>query len=402
MTTDEILAYILSWGTWDIVLTSVLAVITVYELYYIIRYLGGVARYARKQRRETPSAESEAEGVRTGEAQSLPGVTVVISARNEGYNLEHYLQAVLTQDYPVFEVFVVDDGSQDDTSDVIERYKGEYPNIRTTFVPKGARVSSTKKLALTMAAKSAKYDYLLLTDADCCPESDQWIRSMMSGFDQDTTEVVLGYGGCFYTKGKINRLSRYDTVYTGLLYLGAAIAGKPYMGVGRNLAYKKSTFFSHGGFAGMAHQLAGDDDLFVNKVATRNNTAVVLNRESVTWSPSKLTWHDWVQQKRRHLSVSPAYRWQTKLWLTTEPVVRALFYTAIILTAVFGHPVSWAVALLLYILRGSVLASTVNKGAKTLGERGFAVLRLWWYDISMPLLTLMLMSSQRKKRDLTW
>ena len=173
MTTDEILAYILSWGTWDIVLASVLAVITAYELYYIIRYLGGVARYAKKQRRETPSAESE--------AQSLPGVTVVISARNEGYNLEHYLQAVLTQDYPVFEVFVVDDGSQDDTSDVIERYKGEYPNIRTTFVPKGARVSSTKKLALTMAAKSAKYDYLLLTDADCCPESNQWIRSMMSG-----------------------------------------------------------------------------------------------------------------------------------------------------------------------------------------------------------------------------
>lgn len=380
-----------SWTAWDVVLLSVLAVLLGYELYFIIRYLGGVRRQTKK------AGNSE----QTDELP-CPGVTVVISARNEGENLERYLQAVLTQDYPEFEVFVVNDGSSDDTADVIERYKNEYINLRSTFVPKGARVTSTKKLALTMAAKSAKYDYLLLTDADCCPESNRWISEMMRGFENEQTEIVLGYGAYFYEKGKINRLTRYDTVYTGLLYLGAALAGRPYMGVGRNLAYKKSTFFKQHGFAGINHQLAGDDDLFVNKVATRDNTAAIVSRESVTWSVSKQTWHDWVQQKRRHLSVSPEYKWQTKLWLTTEPVVRALFYSLLILIDVFGGPISWLVGLVAYFVRAGILAGTINRGAKALGDKPFAALRLWWYDISMPLMTLFLMSSQRKKRDLTW
>ena len=392
MTIDEILTYVFTLTAWDYVLLSALLILFAYQLYFIIRYLGGVARKAKSQF-AAPSAD---------ESAAKPGVTVVISARNEGYNLEHYLQAVLTQDYPEFEVFVVDDGSGDDTADVIERYKNEYLNLRSTFVPKGARVSSTKKLALTMAAKSAKYEYLLLTDADCCPESNHWISAMMSGFENDNVEMVLGYGAYFFEKGKINRLTRYNTLYTGLLYLGAALAGKPYMGVGRNLAYKKSMFFRKGGFAGLNHYAAGDDDLFVNKVATRENTAVVVSRESVTWSITKQTWHDWVQQRRRHLSVSPEYKWQTKLWLTTEPLFRALFYVTLILIGVFGAPVAWLVALLVYIIRGSVLASIINRGAKALGDRPFGTLRLWWYDISMPVLTLMVMSSQRRKKDLPW
>lgn len=392
MTIDEILTYVFTLTAWDYVLLSALLILFAYQLYFIIRYLGGAARKAKSQF-DAPSAD---------ESAAKPGVTVVISARNEGYNLEHYLQAVLTQDYPEFEVFVVDDGSGDDTADVIERYKNEYLNLRSTFVPKGARVSSTKKLALTMAAKSAKYEYLLLTDADCCPESNHWISAMMSGFENDNVEMVLGYGAYFFEKGKINRLTRYNTLYTGLLYLGAALAGKPYMGVGRNLAYKKSMFFRKGGFAGLNHYAAGDDDLFVNKVATRENTAVVVSRESVTWSITKQTWHDWVQQRRRHLSVSPEYKWQTKLWLTTEPLFRALFYVTLILIGVFGAPVAWLVALLVYIIRGSVLASIINRGAKALGDRPFGTLRLWWYDISMPVLTLMVMSSQRRKKDLPW
>lgn len=391
MTIDEIWTYVFALTVWDYILPAALVILFGYELYFIVRYLGGVSRKAKSQKQKEE-----------GTIEAHPGVTVVISARNEGYNLEHYLQAVLTQDYPEFEVFVVDDGSQDDTADVIERYKNEYLNIRTTFVPKGARVTSTKKLALTMAAKSAKYDYLLLTDADCCPESNRWISEMMQGFAKEQTEVVLGYGAYFYEKGKINRLTRYDTVYTGLLYLGAALAGKPYMGVGRNLAYKKSTFFKQGGFAGINHQRAGDDDLFVNKVATGDNTAVVISPQSVTWSVSKQTWHDWVQQKRRHLSVSPEYKWQTKLWLSSEPALRALYYITLILIGIFGAPISWLAGLLIYLIRGGVLAGTINRGAKVLGDRPFATLRLWWYDISMPVLTLVMMSSQRRKRDLPW
>ena len=181
MTIDEILTYVFTLTAWDYVLLSALLILFAYQLYFIIRYLGGVARKAKSQFAAPSAAESAAK----------PGVTVVISARNEGYNLEHYLQAVLTQDYPEFEVFVVDDGSGDDTADVIERYKNEYLNLRSTFVPKGARVSSTKKLALTMAAKSAKYEYLLLTDSmyDDPVEGLKAIMSPPLRKDQDREEL---------------------------------------------------------------------------------------------------------------------------------------------------------------------------------------------------------------------
>ncbi|MBQ2607945.1 MAG: glycosyltransferase [Paludibacteraceae bacterium] len=388
---DELLTYILTLNAWDYVLIAVAVVLWGYLMYFAIRYLDAVARHAKKSNDERPTTNDQ-----------QPGVTVVVCARNESAHLEAYLQSLLSQDYEEYEVIVVNDGSQDDTRDVLDRYARQYDRLHTTFVPTGARMTSTKKLALTLAAKSAKYDYLLLTDADCRPESKEWIREMMRPFANPETEVVLGYGGYFYEPGVVNRLTRYDTVYSGLLYLGAALAGHPYMGVGRNLAYSKKLFFQSGGFSDMMHRRAGDDDLFVNKVATRKNTAVVISLDSITWSESKHTWHDWLIQRRRHLSVSPGYKWQTKVWLATEPAIRGLFYVTLILMGVFGGPISWAVGLLLGLIRGATLAAVINRGAHVLGERMFNPWRLWWYDISMPILTLYLMNTNLGKKNQNW
>ena len=392
MLNEELLTYLLTFTTWDIVLLAVAGALWCYLMYYAIRYLGAVSRRKPKTS-DAPEAE--------GETKLLPGVSVVVCARNEGEHLEAYLQSLLSQDYPEYEVIVVNDGSQDDTRDVLDRYCRQYDRLHTTFVPAGARVISTKKLGLTLAAKSAHYDYLLLTDADCRPESNQWIREMMAPFAQAGIEVVLGYGGYYYEPGMVNRLTRYQTLYSGLQYLGAAICGHPYMGVGRNLAYSKALFFRSGGFTDTMHLRSGDDDLFVNKVATAKNTAVVTSRESITWSESKRSWHDWLVQRRRHLSVSHAYRWQTKLWLGIEPAVRGLWYISLILIGIFAHPITWAAALLLAIVRGITLSVVINRGAQRLGERRFNPWRLWWYDLSMPVLTLSLMGSHTPKNQ-TW
>ena len=136
-------------------------------------------------------------------------------------------------------------------------------------------------------------------------------------------------------KSHLNRLVQFDTLFNGLHYLGTALCGHPYMGVGRNLAYKKSLFFESGGFSHLMTTRAGDDDLFVNHVATRTNTSVVISRESLTWSPSKRTFKEWWQQKRRHLSVSPQYRTSTKCRLAFEPLTRGMFYLALIGTLVY-------------------------------------------------------------------
>ena len=346
-------------------------------------------------------------------SEELPGVSVLVCAHNEAYNLSAYLYALLSQDYPKYEVIVVDDGSEDKTREVIESYMVQDKRLRITFVPKEARVRSTKKLALTLAAKAAQYDYLLLTDADCTPESTHWISEMMRGFMsctkddvQCTKEIVLGFGAYFYEKGFVNRLVRYDTLFNGLHYLSAAAHGHPYMGVGRNLAYKKELFFKTGGFKKMMNNRAGDDDLFVNHVANRKNTAVVCSRDSITWSPSKTTMRDWWQQKRRHLSVSHDYRLGTKIRLASEPMSRGLFYLAVIALLVafacqpiVGSPLSIlaALALGLFLLRWIVQTIIINLSAKRMGLHGFNMFTILGMDIFLPLVSLYMLCVPKKQ-----
>ena len=357
---------------------------------------------------------TKAESLRRREEQvEVAGVSVLVCAHNEAYNLSAYLYALLSQDYPKYEVIVVDDGSEDKTREVIESYMVQDKRLRITFVPKEARVRSTKKLALTLAAKAAQYDYLLLTDADCTPESTHWISEMMRGFMsctkddvQCTKEIVLGFGAYFYEKGFVNRLVRYDTLFNGLHYLSAAAHGHPYMGVGRNLAYKKELFFKTGGFKKMMNNRAGDDDLFVNHVANRKNTAVVCSRDSITWSPSKTTMRDWWQQKRRHLSVSHDYRLGTKIRLALEPMSRGLFYLAVIALLVafacqpiVGSPLSIlaAMALGLFLLRWIVQTIIINLSAKRMGLHGFNMFTILGMDIFLPLVSLYMLCVPKKQ-----
>ena len=384
----------------DWTLLGILLVLFIAQLYWYSRYLAAPARKLRGK-----GERLEVKGERE------PGVSVVLAAHNERENLANYLQALLTQDWPEYEVIVVDDGSEDDTRQVVESYMVQDPRLHMTFVPYGARVGSTKKLALTLAAKAAKYDYLLLTDADCVPESNQWIRRMMGGFMGNTdrcadrvqntdrnTSIVLGFSPYFEDKGHVNRLVRYDTLFNGLHYLGAALCGHPYMGVGRNLAYRKSLFFESGGFTHLMNNKAGDDDLFVNHVATKENTAVVLNRESYIWSLPKKTMKEWWQQKRRHISVSPQYKSSTKARLAFEPMTRGLWYLAIIVTVVgYGISLIGLAAMGLFLLRWIIQTAIINTSARRMWLRPFTMFSVLWFDIALPLVNLWMLVIPKKQ-----
>ena len=398
-----------SFNIIDCILLGILAVAFIAQVYWYGRYMAAPARRMRK--RSAPGTSIE------GGEESLAPVSVILCAHNEAYNLSQYLQALLTQDYPEYEVIVVDDGSEDETRAEIERYLVHDPRLHMTFVPYGARVGSTKKLALTLAAKAAQYDYLLLTDADCVPESRFWIREMMKGFaeGQGTKDIVLGFSPYFAEKGYVNRLVRYDTLFNGLHYLGAAICGHPYMGVGRNLAYRKSLFFESGGFTKLMNNVAGDDDLFVNHVATKANTAVVLSRESYTWSISKKTMKNWLQQKRRHLSVSPAYRESTKFRLSLEPFIRGVFYAAVIAMIALYAPsavsrlslsmslteavpaILCGAAILLFLIRWIVQTAVLNTSARRMGMKRFNMFSILWFDITLPLVSAWMLAVPKRK-----
>lgn len=390
----------------DSCILGLLAAVALFYTYYYTRYLAGVQRRVRhyvhhrfRWKPVVPDADSPAEP----EAE-LPGVSVIVSARNEADNLRHYLQALTCQRYPRFEVIVVNDGSEDDTQLVLEHYAHLFPNLHLTFVPHQAWVRSSKKLALTLAAKAAKYDYLLLTDADCRPESPHWIEEMMKGFRDSETELVLGYGGYFREPGLLNRLQRYETISTALTYLGFALSRHPYMGVGRNLAYRKDTFFGHNGFQGLLGQRAGDDDLLVNKIATRHNTEVVITPDSFTWSVPKHTYAEWRQQKYRHLSVSPCYRFSTRLRLALEPCCRGLLYALCIALTALQMPRLALVAWSVLLVRLLWLWLLTNRAAGIFRTSGFGLLETLAYDIYLPLFTLVMLIRHafRRKREMQW
>ena len=369
-----------------ITLLVIIGVAFIYQIYFYLRYLrlGGKVTF------------------QTDSDVQLPAVSVIVCAHNEYDNLQDYLSILLEQDYPCYEVIVVDDSSEDGSDLLLERWSRQYGNLYHTFVPRGARVLSNKKLALTIGIKAAHYDYLLLTDADCRPESKYWIREMMKGFSNEQTELVLGFSPYFEKKGLLNHIIGYDTLFNGLQYMGMARAGKPYMGVGRNLAYKRETFFSVGGFKGLLGNRAGDDDLFVNRIANAANTVVVNNPNSIVWSVPKTTWREWFHQKRRHLSVSPQYRTKSKIQLTLEPLSRGIFYASLLISAIVGNIELISIALALFLLRLLVSLIIINVSARRLNMRGYS-LGLIAYDIILPLITLYMMLTQPlQKKPLYW
>ena len=380
---DLLQQYSFLWESLDFYLILASVLVCLYQLVF----------YIRLSRASRPSAPAP--------IAPSAGVSVIVCARNEQVNLRDYLHALLTQDYPCFEVIVVDDGSEDATSILLEQCARDWSNLYHTFVPRGARVISSKKLALTIGIKAAHYDYILLTDADCRPESRYWIREMMSGFSDQSTELVLGFSPYFRKKGLLNRMLRYDTLFNGLQYMGMAKSGHPYMGVGRNLAYRKQTFFEHNGFQGILNKQAGDDDLFINKISKKSNTCVVCNSDSITWSVPKVKWRAWLHQKRRHLSVSPHYRSLSKLRIGLEPVTRGMMYglliAGIILKGYFGYLV-----VALFLLRLIMQMSIINQAAKKLHIGTFG-LGLIFYDIVLPIITLSILVSQSlRKQTLYW
>jgi glycosyltransferase involved in cell wall biosynthesis len=244
----------------------------------------------------------------------LFGVSVIVCAWNELENLKELLPQLNNQDYKTFEVIIVDDRSWDGTYDYLLTECAAYQKVRFLRIEETPNHLSSKKYALTLGIRSAKYDTVLLTDADCRPQSSLWIREMAACMTPEK-EIVLGFSPYFKVKGFLNNLIQYETFITALQYFSFALMGVPYMGVGRNLMYRKSLFLKNKGFAKHTNIVGGDDDLFMNDVARAENTAVCLNPDAFVYSFPKTTWQTWYRQKRRHLSVSKHYKLQNKILL---------------------------------------------------------------------------------------
>ena len=317
-----------------------------------------------------------------------PPVSVIIAARNEYYNLQENLPIILEQDYPDFEVVVVNHTSTDDSAMLLKELQSKYPNLKVVHIEKDLNFFHGKKFPLSLGIKSATNDTLLLTDADCKPLSKNWITGMLENYTPET-EIVLGYGPYLPEKGLLNLFIRYDTFMVAMQYLSFSLIGMTYMGVGRNLSYTRTMFFRNKGFTSHYQIASGDDDLFINQVSNKQNTRIALQKNSFSYSVPKRTFKDWIQQKRRHLTTGKKYKFKFKILLGIFSSSQLFVYLFAALLLVF-KVLPWFV-LGLFLLR-FFTQSIVNK--KVLGklqERHlylFSLVGELFYTLLIPLLAL--------------
>jgi glycosyltransferase involved in cell wall biosynthesis len=249
---------------------------------------------------------------RTVSDSHLPPVTVIVCAWNELENLKELLPLLDSQEYPEFEVLVLDDRSADGTHDYLKKHVFDWDHVRFIRIDTEHKHITPKKYALSVGMKHARYPVALMTDADCRPAGPHWIASMAAQITS-SKEIVLGFSPYVRKKGILNWFIRSETFYTAVQYLSFARTGWPYMGVGRNLLYLTELFFAQRGFYAHKGVVGGDDDLFMNQAATGTNTAINLDPESFVYSEPKATWREWFIQKRRHLSVGKLYKTRNKI-----------------------------------------------------------------------------------------
>lgn len=359
---------ILSTDTAHLILLALFVLMAFTQGWYWLWYYRRAA-FAKPDTKEAPG--------------ELPPLSVVICARNEAENLVRFLPSVLEQDYPSYEVVVVNDCSEDNTFDILGDMMKRYPHLKVSMIQKDPGFTHTKKLAMLIGIKAAKNEMLAFTDADCRPATAHWLREVAAAA-KPGSDIIIGYGGYLPGEGMLNRYIRYETMFTGMQYFGMAMAGIPYMGVGRNLAYRRSFFFDSGGFGPHNHIMSGDDDLFVNRNATADNCSLMLNHDSFTLSAAQKSLGAWIKQKRRHLSAAAYYKKDDKIRLFLEPFSRVSYYGLLI--ALLIMLASWPIVLFVALSRLVMRAVILKKAAATFNEP-----RLWFislfFDILAPLVT---------------
>ena len=302
-------------------------------------------RIGRWHRKAKPT-----EGTGNLSKDALPPVSVVLTAHNDVTWLKENLVYLLEQDYPDFEVVVVDYLSQDDTPFVLKLLKDYYPHLKIVPFKEDVNLFQGKKYPLSIGIKSAKNDILLLADPDCTPKNMQWLRGMVKGYMKSDTQIVLGFCGLNRTKTLLGALQQYDNLSYSSHYLGCALLGHPYTGTGRNLSYRRSFFFKHGAFISHYSVAGGSDDLFIYQNATRSNTAISISSDACLSTEPKKHFGEWHKLRLSRVSTRNWHSVGGRMMEDLLPISTLLFYVMAALLAI-GGGVPWGAVLIAVVLK---------------------------------------------------
>ncbi|MDR0412176.1 MAG: glycosyltransferase [Dysgonamonadaceae bacterium] len=375
--------------TKGIVLLSLLFVFLIIQLVYYWFYLAK-PYYLRKA----------IEKGKIVQPSSQPPVSVIICASNEYQNLEVFLPVILEQNYPLYEVIFVDDNSVDGTAELLSRLAFRYKHLYHTYIPEGSKNLSRRKLGLTLGIKAAKYDTLLFTGADCHPDGPDWISCMARHFTEKNS-IVLGFSS--FEKYP-SRYTAYDYFFSNLQMVALALKGRPYTGNGRNLSYDKNWFVQQKGFSNSNFLDFGEDDLFINKIARKDNLAVELTPQSVI-HVKMADYATWKDLKTGRMITRKYFKpFSVNFW-GMEKISRILFFALLLLNILWFTPngMLLGTAFFLFSVRLFTQLFVINKVAGLLKLPKF-YFTLVLFDFIQPFVDeyFYLYSTFRRRKDYNW
>ncbi|MEN9522699.1 MAG: hypothetical protein RL065_1076 [Bacteroidota bacterium] len=370
---------------WNMVLWGLLyaffAITSIQVLYYLIFFSRFI--FVKKKKANDGNAQP---------------VTIIICAKNELENLQKNLPSILEQNYPSYEVIVVNDNSQDGSNDFLSHLKIQYPHLKVIDILQESRTFKGKRLALGLGLKGAKHEWCLLTDADCAPAGSNWLYQMQRNF-KSNKDIVLGYAPYYKKNGFLNKCIRFETFFTAFQYINFSLSGLPYMGVGRNMAYRQKLYFDNKGYISTSNTVSGDDDLFINKVASGKNTCVEIDSATFMYSEPKTNWTSWMHQKSRHISTGKKYKSGHQFLLGLQTLTHFLFYVLLILLLVLKF--QWMLVLIAFGVRFLIQAIDFAVSMRKLKEAD-----LFWlfplFDVLLLVYNITLIPSMIKKPNTQW
>lgn len=285
------------------------------------------------------------------------GISVIIIAQNDELNLQENLLQILEQEYPLFEVIVINENSNDDSEFVLHILTENYKNLKIINLQENINKFITRKFSLDIGIKSAKYDTIVITEPKCCPSSFSWLSHINEQMQNKKKKIAIGFCGIKPSKGFLNQFVQYDSVTNAMNCFSFALIGNPYTGVNENIAYSKDFFFRNGGLISQYRTHTGSNDIFVNRYANKSNTSVVLNKDSFTYCNSFSSYSFFKRNKINNYLAFKHFKFKDKFLLSLLPFDSLLLYLGIIFLIIIRFPwqycipvvvVKWLIQILYY------------------------------------------------------
>jgi cellulose synthase/poly-beta-1,6-N-acetylglucosamine synthase-like glycosyltransferase len=343
--------------TQNILLLIVFVVMFVSFLIQLYYYLFIFSRIGLRRRKKTSEHTDEP-------------ISVILCIRDESANLKEILPLLLEQNYPEYEVIVVNDNSRDDSENILGLTQAKYPHLQIRNLALN-NYANSKSVILAVGIKAAKYNRIVMTDAACRP-STNWLKSLSTGFDSD---IVMSYTR-YSATDKFVRVANYSE---SLFRLGYALNRRPYTASGENESFKKELFLEKG-FNPSLRKLEKVEQVFFNSVMNKKNTIVVLLPEAIVESKKSLSFNEWILESSGELFSRRLFRKEVRYIRSPEIISRILFYlsfvVAIIMTA--NEMRLWTLVVGVFLLRMIIQIIVFSLTQKTLGEKKLLLYTLVW------------------------